>query len=229
MHKNRRGADKLLSLTNSAGQSMHARAQSCGPAGVTRFLWEVEKITIGTERTSQNHEIPKHSFFVSLPVPCTRASLLALPPRANDAHRIAAIELLPAIIDCGASVTCAPAPSHMLRFLGIPGVSGVPQVLITANRGAVHAKEVSMSSSTRLLDGEPYSHTFPGCYTSPEPKHVVVSYDYLLRQGYATRLMKDGGDILTPEGLSILPDKDPSTKLGSLLHLAPPRGKKDWQ
>jgi transposase InsO family protein len=216
-HKHTRGAGKLLSLTNSAGQSMHAAAQAYGAAGATWFLWEGEKINIGTEYTSQNNEIPQQCFSVSVSVPGKRAPLLALPPHANDAHKIAAFEPLPAIIDCGASVTCAPAPSHMLRFLGIPGVSGGPQVLTTANGGTVHAKEVSMSFSTCLLDGKPYSLTLPGCYTSPELKHVLISYDHLLRQGFEPRLRKDGGEILTPDGLSIPLYKDPTTKLWSLL------------
>ena len=72
-----------------------------------------------------------------------------------------------------------------------------------------------MSLSTYFLDGKPYSLTLPGCYTSPELKHV--SHNHLLRQGYEPHLRKDEGDVLTSDGPSILLCKDRNTKLGSLL------------
>jgi len=222
-HKNTRGASNILSLTSSAGQSvsggasMHATAQAYGAAGADFFLWDGEKINLTSDRTLQNNEINKQYFSMSVSVPASRAPLLALPHHTNDARKIAAFEILPAIIDCGASVTCAPAPSNMLRFLGIPGASGGPQVLSTADGGTVHAKQVNMSFSTRLLGGEPYSLNLPGCFTSPDLKHVLISYDHLLEQGFQPCLRKDGGEILTPQGHSIPLYKDPKTKLWSLL------------
>ena len=103
----------------------------------------------------------------------------------------------------------------MLKFF--PGASGASQVLSAANGGTVHAKQVNMRFSTRLLGGEKYDLNLPGCYTSKELKHVLISYDHLLENGFEPRLRQDGGDILTPDGLSIPLCKDPKTTLWSLL------------
>jgi len=213
---------KILSVTSTAPANGFEEARAIAEAGgLDGFVWDGAIVTLRNPNNLQTNEILQQYSPVSVSLPQLRASVLAL-PNTNDAHKPAKFEVLPAIIDCGASITCAPAPSHMLKFLGIPGASGGPQVLSTANGGTVHAKEVSMSFSTRLHDGEPYSLTLPGCYTSPELKHVLISYDHLLEQGFEPCLRKDGGEILTPEGLSIPLYKDPKTKLWSLLE--PPRG-----